>query len=185
MKRRKPLLALLAASVISAVALMMPTAASAATGTAGYGQSVVHLSDVAGGSGVSPADEHNCVSPGNDGVTRAVFCADFIYYQTAQAEGMCQTMSTGVIVQCPLIELHYGLAVAGPGQVETEYAACPHNGHPCPEGRFTVNDEGQSSYFSCGVEMWTVVNATSEIELPSHRVITLGSNFASAHGVSC
>lgn len=126
---------------------------------------------------------HACRDIGNDGTTRAVFCADVIDdgngYFTAQAEGMCQTIATGALVQCSDIFFEFSgwFKTYNVAAVDVD-AGCGHPPYPlCLPARYIVHSQPVGQ-FDCNEEVWTVVwaNGVNQITLPKTRQVKTLSN---------
>ena len=194
--------------ITSIIAMMLPIAAVSASASAGQAQPVV-----AGGLAPSNytadgtpiyhltnrvaqplATAHACSAPGNDGVTQAVFCADAFGASngngtatvTPQSEGMCQTLSNrNNFPRCANIHESFALWSAGPVLRSPTYVVdCGHNGTLCPVPRSAATGPGFA--FGGCLELWTVVNGGSVIELPaSARNVALPASLSSGHIIVC
>lgn len=133
--------------------------------------------------------QHSCTAIGNDGKTQAVFCADLVDNGNSsfapQAEGICQTISTGAIVQCSDISFSFSAWSASFGELEGLSVTCGHSFGPCPAGRYIISDFPVAVSGGC-LEVWTVVWAGSTIRLPGSGITkSLSANLGSGHTIVC
>lgn len=143
------------------------------------------------GNAVQPlASAHNCKVAGQSGSTQGVFCADIVDEGggvfLVKTEAYCQNASTGNTMQCADINYGYEGASANDGgafHVVSQTHFCGHSAGACPSGRLA--ESFGASVGSCD-EVWTVVLSGARIQLPgSDVIVTLTSNFASAHASVC
>jgi hypothetical protein len=208
-KPKPAILALAAAAVAAAAALLPMTTASAATTSAprsaaanvlkpsaitAAGIPVFHIPN---GTAEALPGIHACAALGNDGTTQGVECADIFVSGgpgdvdiVPQSEAICQNLANrSVFPQCANAVITMGLFASGPtqqGNWDTE--ACGHSDGPCgtPRQIFTGNMFVAFDQVTSCTEVWTVVAAGSNIELPvSARTVFSSANLGSGHAIVC
>lgn len=210
LSRRKPKILPLAAVTVAAAAALLPmTAASAATISSPRGPVAnvlrpsavtpagIPIFDVGSGSfGLLP-DIHACAALGNDGTTQGVECAD-IYVNgvsgqvdiSPASEAACQNLANpSVFPQCANAAIKMALFFADPGTIQAtgwDTGTCgPSNPCATPRQYFTGPITSSFPVTSC-TEVWTVVNAGSNVKLPgSGRTVSSAANLGSGHAIVC
>jgi hypothetical protein len=210
LRNRKPAVVALAVAAVAAAAALLPvTTASAATISSPHNAAAnvlkptavtaagIPIFHIPNGTSEALPGIHACAALGNDGTTQAVECADIVASGgpgfvsiVPQSEAMCQNLANrSVFPQCANALITMSLFTPGPtqqGSWDTEQ--CGHSAPLCKTprqyflpGLFTTFDQ----VTSC-TDVWTVVAAGSNIELPvSAKTVFSSANLGSGHAIVC